>query len=182
MENLIDSVCVGLPFLHSMIHTWDSIKSSAVVWGPFVSGLVAAFIVHLLTQSREREKWILDCKKQEYRELMEALSDMFVGYEETVNVFDGEKNKRLAEAVKRFTCVVRTRLYIAKDISLEQIQREWMAAVTQWREVDNYQSEAEFKNLFVLYERIRHRIIEAANRSVPKTAMQRLAFWKKDWR
>jgi hypothetical protein len=54
------------------------IRECAGQFNPIVSGFIAAIGVHLLlTQSREREKWILDCKKREFRELLSALSDAY---------------------------------------------------------------------------------------------------------
>ena len=53
---------------------WPIVRTTAVWWSPIVAGFIGAFGVHLLTQSREREKWILDSKKAEYRELLSVLS------------------------------------------------------------------------------------------------------------
>ena len=48
---------------------WPIVSATAVWWSPIVAGFIGAFGVHLLTQSSEREKWIFDSKKQEYREI-----------------------------------------------------------------------------------------------------------------
>jgi len=53
---------------------WPVVRSTAVWWSPVAAGFIGALGVHLLTPSREREKWILDSKKAEYRELLSALS------------------------------------------------------------------------------------------------------------
>jgi hypothetical protein len=157
-----------------MIHTWDFIKSSAVVWGPFVSALIAAFIVHLLTQSREREKWILDCKKQEYRELLDALSDVYALALTSDGNLDGENGNRLFEATTHFVRIAYNRLYITSDISLEKIYREWLEAT------NSFSSRHDQVDFDKQYTRISQQIVQAANRSVPESTMQRLVFWKNE--
>ena len=103
----------------AMHETWNSIRSSAVWVNPIVSGFIAAVVVHLLTQSRERERWILDCKKQEFRELLSALSD---AYSKTITMLspqrplDGDEHTRLQEAQSNSVRIIRDRIYIAKDI------------------------------------------------------------------
>jgi hypothetical protein len=52
----------------------DSMPLVATIIGAFGGGIVSGFLVHILTQSRDREKWVLDCKKQEYRELLTGIS------------------------------------------------------------------------------------------------------------
>ena len=58
----------------SMFNARDALKATALWWSPIVAGFIGAFGTHLHTQSRERERGILDCKKQEYRELLTALA------------------------------------------------------------------------------------------------------------
>ena len=155
-----------------MADTFNFIKSTAVVWGPFASGLIAAFIaafiVHLLTQSREREKWILDCKKQEFKELMSALAESYI-WSIRMNVFsDADMQKSYAEANANALRVMRDRLYITTDLPLEDF-------VTKWNNTFSGMQPRVIRNE---YEEIRTAIIDAANNSVPKTRTSRLQFWK----
>lgn len=159
--------------MHHLIDTWNLIKSTAVVWGPFASALIAAFIVHILTQSREREKWILDCKKQEYRELLDALSNLFVKNMDAKGDYIGEEGKRLKEAAMHFTRIVWDRLYVTNDLPLKELEAEWYTAAKLFSKTHDYD------DLLKAYTLISQRIVRAANRSVPKTTIRRLKFWKK---
>src|SRR5580692_4697435 len=104
---------------------WSFIKSSAVVWGPFVSGVVAAFIVHLLTQSREREKWILDCKKQEFKDLLNAMSDSYSkrlpAHGRFPQLFDEREQREFAEMQTEAFRAFRNCLYICDDLDLKKL-------------------------------------------------------------
>lgn len=44
------------------------------MWNPIVAGFIGALVVHLLTRSREQEAWVRNCKKEEWRELLSALT------------------------------------------------------------------------------------------------------------
>jgi hypothetical protein len=154
---------------------WGFIISSAIWFNPILSGLIAAFSVHLLTQSREREKWILDCKRQEFRELLSALSD---AYSKTLfmlrplKALDGDEETQLRQAQSNSVRVIRDRIYIAKDIKPNEMSNRWLRAMERYEALLNPQS------LHEEYEAIRNTIVVAANRSVPKSSFQKLQFWK----
>lgn len=166
---------------------WPLLRNTAVLWWPLVSGLIAAFTVHLLTQSREREKWILDCKKQEYRELLDALSNSYV---ETASVSAGFGNKedrtpydsigtKQNDSIRIFS----DRIFITIDLPLAELANSWREAMNKytyttdgWDICSKAKPDEDFDKE---YERIKSIIVAAANRSVPKTALQRLMFWNK---
>jgi hypothetical protein len=167
MLNLKDAV----PFL----------QQTALWWNPILAGFVGAFGVHLLTQSRDREKWILDCKKQEYRELLSALSEsyskvLFLIAIEVIGIpsIDPDDMNTLRAAQDKATRTFRDRIYVVKDLDLIQLSNRWIMAM------QHYERRSEAQRLHDEYGAIRDEILAAANRAVPKTTLQRLAFWKKN--
>jgi hypothetical protein len=157
------------------------------VWSPLASGLVAAFIVHLLTQSRERERWVLDCKKQEFKELLTALSESYVTVLSLkLSLFFSRLNpqfpggigadpmdeQRYRDSVDNLARVARSRLFIVEDLQLDKMLGFWSSAIESYFELrDKSAFHSEYKILSDL-------IVKAAAHSIPKTAIQRLQFWK----
>lgn len=167
--------------MHPLIDAaWNSAKSSASVWGPFVSGLIAAFVaafsVHLLTQSREREKWILDCKKQEFKELLNVVSDTYVKRIASLNangslprVMDEDQQRELAKLQPDVHRVFRNCLYICDDLDLRALSNEWLSSLIV----------CNLKSLHNSFDKVSLVIVQAANRSVPKSSFQKLQLWKR---
>ena len=147
----------------------NSVWNTAPIWGPFISGLIAAFAVHLLTQSRERERWILDGKKEEFKELMTALTESYVWTIRMRGPSDEGMQKSHAEARANALRVFRDRINISDDLPLEPLATQWDHTSTLSMDRRIVRSD---------YEEIRTAIMNAANKAVPKTTMQKLRFWK----
>jgi hypothetical protein len=166
--------------MQSTIGFWNFLQSTAGVWGPFVSGLIAAFIVHLLTQSREREKWLLDCKKEEFKQLVSALSRSYVTMMRTFGppltypiAHEASDLQSLEQAEDEALMTMRNRVYIAHELPLEELSNAWLSALVRYknfRKPDPFHAE---------YYRINELIIAAALKSVPKSSAQKLKFWRK---
>jgi hypothetical protein len=164
--------------MHPFTEAWSIVKSSAVVWGPFVSAVVAAFIaaftVHLLTQSREREKWILDCKKQEFKELLNTISDSYSKRLRThvplpqIQVLNEDDQREIANIQSEVFRAFRNCLYICYDLDLKALSNNWLAALQG----------INILSLHSTFNEVSLRIVQAANRSVPKSRFERLQFWK----
>jgi hypothetical protein len=141
-----------------------------------ISGLVAAFVVHLLTQSRERERWILDCKKQEFRELLSALADSYVAVRDCCDpkrpTISAEEKNRLSTASMNFYKVMRDRIFVVEDLPLSDMRRRWFRVFKEYGEVKKLDRVDE------VFQEVTDIIVEAANRCVPKSTGQRLKFWK----
>jgi hypothetical protein len=152
---------------------WPVVQNTAVWWSPVVAGFIGAFGVHLLTQSREREKWILDSKKQEYRELLDALSASYSLAASIPVNSRAEVYNPIANGVNEFVRLSNDRIFIVKDLDLNTLPKRWSDSVATYRtnamNADRFDKE---------YGRIRDEIVAAANRAVPKTTWQRLMFWK----
>jgi len=167
---------------------WSIVRDTAIWWSPIVSGFIGAFGVHLLTQSREREKWILDSKKQEFRELLSALSQAHIN---TRSLSSGWANYPSADNKERHASIFliqdessrlfSDRLFIANDLPLDSLRESWRKAMKDFCYNDPLLTNVPYSNYSIFdreYVRIKDAIVAAANRSVPKTAMQRLKFWK----
>ncbi len=165
---------------------WPIVQGTAIWWSPIVAGFIGAFGVHLLTQSREREKWILDSKKQEYRELLDALSN---SYMETASVPAGFGNKegrsqydsigmKQNDSIRIFS----DRIFITNDLPLVELANSWREAMNKYTNTtDGWDIRSKAKpneDFDKEYERVKVAIVAAAKRSVPKKASQRLMFWK----
>ena len=168
---------------------WSVARNTAVWWSPVVAGFIGAFGVHLLTQSREREKWILDSKKQEYRELLSALSQAHIN---TRSVSPGFAAYPSADTKERdFSIFVKQdeslrlfsdRLFITNDLPLDAFRESWRKAMENYSYSQGLTIGAPYGHFTSLdgeYARIKDEIVAAANRSAPKTVWQRLMFWNK---
>jgi hypothetical protein len=128
-----------------------------------VSGLVAAIVVHRLTRSREHEAWIRNCKKEEFRELMSALS---ASYAMMLNVYgrgdlallDEDDQKRLHSTKADVARVMQDRIYITEDLPLQEMANSWFIAMRQ------YERGRDFESFQTKYQGGRDSIIGAAKR------------------
>lgn len=168
---------------------WTVVRSTAVWWSPIAAGFIGAFGVHLLTQSREREKWILDSKKSEYRELLSALSNAYsrirsatAGFGNFPSADTKERDEAIFLVTDESLRLFSDRLFITNDLPLSDLRESWRKAIKSysysecdWTIGSQYSPIADLDSD---YERIKEEIVAAANRSVPKTAWQRVMFWK----
>jgi hypothetical protein len=85
-----------------------------------VGPLVGLLLGHYLIRSWQRMQWLLDSRKQEFRELMSALSDTIVHLMMfTPALEEGHAEKEFAEfvAAQKVTMrVLADRIYIARDL------------------------------------------------------------------
>jgi hypothetical protein len=129
----------------------------------------------LLTHSREREKWVLDCQKQESRELLSALSN---AYSKTLFLLrpqkplDGADGTKLREAQSNSVSIFRDRIYIAKHIRPNEMLNRRLDAI------ERYEGMLLPQPLHYEYKNLRDAIVMAANGCVPKSSPQRLQFWE----
>ena len=150
----------------------DSMPIITALIGALGGGLVSGLFVHLLTQSRDREKWILDNKKQEYRELLVALSASLkcaAGTPLPLRQADRERIKDTANEVTRLSL---NSIFINKELDAYGFSERWVTAVSSYLYTLNEDP------LNVIYNALRDEIVAAANRAVPQSAFQRLMFWK----
>lgn len=104
--------------------------NTAVWWGPVLAGFIGALGVHLLTRSREREFWIRDCEKEEWRELVTAMTKAEVLLVEVGSAFKNKTitNEQLDVFNKAAIDAYRTildRIFIADVIARTQLMERW---------------------------------------------------------
>jgi len=164
---------------------WPIVRTTAVWWSPIVAGFIGAFGVHLLTQSREREKWILDSKKAEYRELLSALSQAYMSTNSVppgfANKEDKQRYSEIAPIQDNSVRIFSDRIFITKDLLLLDLQKSWHKAMEDYSYAEPLTLGTSSNPATVFdteYDRIKDEIVSVANQSVPKTARQRLMFWK----
>jgi hypothetical protein len=154
-------------------NVWLILHDTAIWWSPIVAGFIGAFGVHLLGQSREREKWILDSKKQEFKELVSALSQAYIM---TLAKTDGthslEDRLQFIATKNETVRIFVDRIFIVKDLDLDSLSLRWRTAMGM------YDHKKDAKNFKTEYEAIRDQIVKAANRAAPKTAWQLFLFWR----
>jgi hypothetical protein len=89
-------------------------------------GVGGVLIGHYLTRSWQREQWLLDRRKEEYRELISALSTVFTNMQRFgTGVGDRDFNIRLAQVNADSYRVIRDRIFIADEIAKAQIMERW---------------------------------------------------------
>lgn len=123
--------------------------------------LGGVFLGHLLTRSWQREQWLRDCRKDELRVLLDALSDYFTNlldlHREGYPQGPAEQEK-LADLKAKFFRTVHSRLFIAGDVERLDIEVKWMEAVNKYR--------ADFDILPLVAS------FDAINRSLVKAALE----------
>jgi hypothetical protein len=161
------------------------LRNTAVWWSPIVAGFIGAFGVHLLTQSREREKWILDSKKAEYRELLSALSQAHMNTRSVSPGFAAKDDQQqyftIAPIQDNSVRIFSDRIFITRDIPLLDLQKAWRKAMDDYSNTMAWSISTSFSPAHIFdeeYYKIMNEIVAAANRAVPKTAWQRLMVWK----
>jgi hypothetical protein len=161
----------------SMVNAWDAIKDTALWWSPVVAGFIGAVGVHLLTQSREQAAWIRNCEKEEWKELVTAMTTAEVSL---IGVATAAKNNVLTlELLDEYQRVAmdafRTaldRIYISESLANYGLANRWGSVQTLFLEDHNADAAC------AQYASIKATIVALATRQNKKTTIQRLQFWK----
>jgi hypothetical protein len=102
---------------------WVTIASSLSV-GSFIGGLIS----QLLSSRQRHQEWVKDNKKQEWRELISALSQSFhyiqnfSGYGIAIG---GDIQKELVQADVEARRAIESRIFIAHQIRHENVLERW---------------------------------------------------------
>jgi hypothetical protein len=112
--------------------TWKAIadyasKSWAAI-GPLIGVLVGAY----LTGRRQKRDWLADNKKEEYRELLSAMTKALsanIELHATGVALSGDDERRLTTSMSELMEVTRSRLFVAKQLKqLDVVNRWWSLA------------------------------------------------------
>jgi hypothetical protein len=107
-------------------------NSQLPAWLGVLIGVVTG---HYLTRSWQREQWLRDCRKEEFRELLTTLTRSYavlVPLGARHGVLDAEARRALAEASASALTVLRDRIYVAEDVKRDQILHLWSSAVKKF--------------------------------------------------
>ena len=144
--------------------------------------VVGSLLTYLFTRSTQREQWLRDCRKEEFRELLRALSDHFTilrEFERLVHHQTPVERERLTNAEADFFRVVHSRIYIANDVNHLNIKNRWINAVKKYCAQPD---KPDLQTFYEAYNEVNGAIVKAALRARDhqmniKEGMRRLALF-----
>jgi hypothetical protein len=87
-----------------------------------------------LSTKNQRTHWILDNKRDEYRELLTTIADagsnLIVHYGTSPIAVSGQEEFRIGEIARRSVDVIYNRLFIAKAVADLGIMKRWQDAIS----------------------------------------------------
>ena len=166
----------------------DSMPIAAAIVGAFGGGILSGFLVHWLTRSREQEAWLRNCEKEEWRELLSALTttENFLARLSVATVKGNAQQKQEAIDAYEQACysanrVLFDRLYINDDLEGDLLPARWRSVQSTIESAliaQTYTIEL-LREIMNEFEPIKSDLRKVAlKRFTPKTAFQRLQFWK----
>jgi hypothetical protein len=135
----------------------------------FSSGVTSAFVVHVLTRSREREAWVRNCEKEEWRELFKVMTKAEVsllrlGRAMKENRADADYVMDYDVAWREAMTVMLDRIFIVGALGRTGAIARWMEIKRQFDEThDIIKTADEFSS-------IKATLIEAATRRSSKSS------------
>ena len=139
---------------------------TALLSGAFliVGTVLGAFLTQHLGKSARREEWLRDTRKQEYKEVLTALSTAYLelvryGTPGTVVVVPGEIERRISDLEAATYRVLHDRIFIARELESEDISKRWTEAVENFARSRNEGYERRFAERF---KSIRESIVKLA--------------------
>jgi len=125
------------------------------VWATIILGIWAALgplvgvrYGHVLSKRLQKEHWIADNKKQEYREVLSALADAFSTIVRfgSAGVAIGREEQRARDGAEASSFrILRDRLFIAKELGDLKALNRWLEAT---RDFDNKHDITQFSQRF----------------------------------
>jgi hypothetical protein len=125
-----------------------------IVWGA-IGPLVGIFVGHVLIRSWQQKQWMLDRRKEEWRELLTTLTRSFV----TICKLTGPM-RALDEAQTVAQTTIRDRIFIAKEVKELKIYETWVTATRAFEKDMIYMPFAE------QYAVINAKIVDAATKDL----------------
>jgi hypothetical protein len=111
-------------FVYLFVAARDFVKYVWPAVGPLVGVLIGAYIAN----RNQRSHWIADSKKEEYRELITAMTKGLSTYLDVCIVKGlkpGDATERLLEAFTQVMEVTRSRLFIKKTVVSVKVVARW---------------------------------------------------------
>lgn len=130
-----------------------------IVAGAGICGTLGGIVIgHFLTRSSQRDQWLRDCKKEEFRELLTALADSFRSSitMHSGAVLDSDAQMKMIESHSNALRVIRSRIFIANTVTELGIELRWAEAI------DRHRRTLDVAALSTLYNTLRVKIVEIA--------------------
>jgi hypothetical protein len=133
-----------------------------IVWGA-IGPLIGILVGHILTRSWQQKQWMLDRRKEEWRELLTTLTRSFVTICKLtgpMRALDGDDMRALDEAQTVAQTTIRDRIFIAKEVKELKIYETWVTATRAFEKDMIYMPFAE------QYAVINAKIVDAATKDL----------------
>jgi len=119
------------------VHSSQSILAYAKDFWGYIGPLIGLILGSFLTTSSQRRQWLLDRRKDEFRELISAMTHATIELQHYIAAkqsgFEQPWHQWL-DAHKSALRVVADRIYIASDLKKLNIPTRYLAAVEKLRE------------------------------------------------
>jgi hypothetical protein len=146
--------------------TWkaihDDVKAGWVVVGPLAYALVGLLTGAWITRHNQREQWIAENKKQEYRELQTALIralSAILDHNAALRRGDEARVEEITQIYFHCLRTLRDRIYIAEEVEREGFSEKFSTPVS------NYIRGGPVSDVEVATNAIMARIVELATKS-----------------
>ncbi|HEV2484887.1 MAG TPA: hypothetical protein VGT08_05090 [Terracidiphilus sp.] len=107
-----------------------------IVAGLGIGGTLAGIVVgHFLTRSWQREQWLLDCRKQEFKEVASAISHFSIehlSYVTSQGTVLAQSKQAYVDSMKAVSCVLTDRIFIASDLDSARIPSRFLAIMEKF--------------------------------------------------
>jgi hypothetical protein len=135
------------------------------VWAA-IGPLIGIYLGHFLSRSWQQKQWLLDRRKEEWRELLTALAESLrVSLKfYPARVLSGEEERQIVEAQSNSFRTIRDRIFIASDVQRLNIENRWSAAV------QHHSQTMDAKKLGNAYTELRDEIVRAATDGTHRNA------------
>jgi hypothetical protein len=148
----------------------DATTAALIGSGVAGFGIAAAFggvlVGQRMARNTQREQWLLDRRKEEWRELLTALAESLrVSLKiYPARALSGDEERQIVEAQSNSFRVIRDRIFIASDVQRLNIENRWSAAV------QHHSQTMDAKHLGATYKELRSEIVKAATNTTQSTA------------
>lgn len=130
-----------------------------------VSALSGVYLGQRMSRTGQREQWLMDERKEEFRELIVGLEESMrseVEYAIYTSKYTDEERRLLSRKTSDFYTIVRTRIFTANEVKIIDVYERWREAL------DDHRSEGDIDVLRSRYEALLKDLVDAATAPLPK--------------
>jgi len=150
-------------------HDWITFGVAGV---GVVGSLSGVIVGQQVSQSWQRDQWVLDRRTQEFRELLDALADslraslmMYAGA-----ILEPEKQRDIVETQANTMRVIRSRIFVIEEVVRLNIELRWGNALNRHRQ------DLDIEKLANVFNELRLEIVKAA-RPIPSRPVRSRLRW-----